>query len=92
MDSSPTQDRYLSDMHDYLSSLGVMNNISTLLSSSIFIIKIYIILQPEETRCTLADLEEGRIGKLRIHRSGRVTMLIGDAVFEVSGIHLHPLL
>ncbi|CAB3224808.1 unnamed protein product [Arctia plantaginis] len=39
--------------------------------------------KPPETRCRLPDLEEGRIGKLRIHRSGRVSLVIGDTMFEV---------
>ncbi|XP_050679589.1 DNA-directed RNA polymerase III subunit RPC4 [Leptidea sinapis] len=37
-----------------------------------------------ESRCRLSDLEEGRLGRLRVHRSGRVTMLLGNTVFEVS--------
>ncbi|XP_039760200.1 DNA-directed RNA polymerase III subunit RPC4 isoform X2 [Pararge aegeria] len=36
-----------------------------------------------DTRCRLSDLEEGRIGKLRVHRSGRVTLALGDTIFEV---------
>ncbi|CAH2221878.1 jg25057, partial [Pararge aegeria aegeria] len=35
-----------------------------------------------DTRCRLSDLEEGRIGKLRVHRSGRVTLALGDTIFE----------
>lgn len=38
-----------------------------------------------DNRCRLADLEEGRIGKLRVHRSGRVSLALGDTMFEVSG-------
>ncbi|XP_032522514.1 DNA-directed RNA polymerase III subunit RPC4 isoform X2 [Danaus plexippus] len=40
--------------------------------------------QETDSRCHLTDLEEGRIGKMRIHRSGRVTMALGDTIFEVS--------
>ncbi|CAG9568373.1 unnamed protein product [Danaus chrysippus] len=40
--------------------------------------------QETDNRCHLSDLEEGRIGKMRIHRSGRVTMALGDTIFEVS--------
>ncbi|XP_045779498.1 DNA-directed RNA polymerase III subunit RPC4 isoform X3 [Maniola jurtina] len=36
-----------------------------------------------DNRCRLADLEEGKIGKLRVHRSGRVTLALGDTIFEV---------
>ncbi|XP_047537344.1 DNA-directed RNA polymerase III subunit RPC4 isoform X2 [Vanessa atalanta] len=39
--------------------------------------------KPVDNRCRLTDLEEGKIGKLRVHRSGRVTLLLGDTVFEV---------
>ncbi|KAG6451306.1 DNA-directed RNA polymerase III subunit RPC4 [Manduca sexta] len=39
--------------------------------------------QPDN-RCRLADLEEGRIGKLLVHRSGRVSLALGDTIFEVS--------
>ncbi|XP_046972101.1 DNA-directed RNA polymerase III subunit RPC4 isoform X1 [Vanessa cardui] len=39
--------------------------------------------KPVDNRCRLKDLEEGKIGKLRVHRSGRVTLLLGDTVFEV---------
>lgn len=37
-----------------------------------------------ETKCRLADLEEGRIGKLLVHRSGRVSLKLGETLFEVS--------
>ncbi|XP_013147305.1 PREDICTED: DNA-directed RNA polymerase III subunit RPC4 [Papilio polytes] len=33
--------------------------------------------------CVLSGLQEGRVGKLQIRRSGRVTLLLGDTVFEV---------
>lgn len=36
-----------------------------------------------DNRCRLKDLEEGKIGNLRVHRSGRVTLVLGDTVFEV---------
>ncbi|XP_023953971.2 DNA-directed RNA polymerase III subunit RPC4 isoform X1 [Bicyclus anynana] len=36
-----------------------------------------------DNRCQLSDLEEGKIGKLRVHRSGRVTLCLGDTIFEV---------
>ncbi|XP_052756609.1 DNA-directed RNA polymerase III subunit RPC4 isoform X2 [Galleria mellonella] len=39
--------------------------------------------KPVDNRCRLADLEEGRIGKLRVHRSGRVSLALGDTIFEV---------
>ncbi|CAG5056861.1 unnamed protein product [Parnassius apollo] len=39
--------------------------------------------EPVDTKCRLADLEEGRIGKLQVRRSGRVTLTLGDTVFEV---------
>lgn len=39
---------------------------------------------PTDGRCRLSDLEEGRIGKLRVHASGRVTLALGDTIFEVS--------
>ncbi|XP_045504270.1 DNA-directed RNA polymerase III subunit RPC4 isoform X2 [Colias croceus] len=39
--------------------------------------------KPVDTRCHLSDLEEGRIGKLRVHRSGRVTLALGSTIFEV---------
>ncbi|XP_049885686.1 DNA-directed RNA polymerase III subunit RPC4-like isoform X2 [Pectinophora gossypiella] len=39
---------------------------------------------PADIRCRLKDLEEGQIGKLRIHHSGRVTMALGKTIFEVS--------
>ncbi|XP_022815515.1 DNA-directed RNA polymerase III subunit RPC4 isoform X2 [Spodoptera litura] len=39
--------------------------------------------KPVDNRCRLADLEEGRIGKLRVHRSGRVSLALGDTMFEV---------
>ncbi|XP_022123048.1 DNA-directed RNA polymerase III subunit RPC4 [Pieris rapae] len=39
---------------------------------------------PVDTKCRLSDLEEGRIGKLRVHRSGRVTLALGNTIFEVS--------
>ncbi|CAH0731323.1 unnamed protein product, partial [Brenthis ino] len=38
---------------------------------------------PTDNRCRLTDLEEGKIGTLRVHRSGRVTLALGDTVFEV---------
>ncbi|XP_050355050.1 DNA-directed RNA polymerase III subunit RPC4 isoform X2 [Nymphalis io] len=38
---------------------------------------------PVDNRCRLTDLEEGKIGKLRVHRSGRVSLLLGDSLFEV---------
>lgn len=38
---------------------------------------------PVDTSCRLADLEEGKIGKLRIHQSGRVSLKLGDTIFEV---------
>ncbi|KAI8437336.1 hypothetical protein MSG28_011682 [Choristoneura fumiferana] len=41
-----------------------------------------ILLQPADNRCRLADLEEGRIGSLRVHQSGRVTLALGDTIFE----------
>ncbi|XP_004925782.1 DNA-directed RNA polymerase III subunit RPC4 [Bombyx mori] len=40
--------------------------------------------QEEDNKCRLTDLEEGRIGKLQLHRSGRVTLALGETVFEVS--------
>ncbi|XP_028159503.1 DNA-directed RNA polymerase III subunit RPC4 isoform X2 [Ostrinia furnacalis] len=39
--------------------------------------------KPVDNRCRLENLEEGRIGKLRIHQSGRVTLALGDTIFEV---------
>ncbi|CAH0760493.1 unnamed protein product [Diatraea saccharalis] len=36
-----------------------------------------------DNKCRLADLEEGKIGKLQIHRSGRVRLVLGDTAFEV---------
>ncbi|XP_047034585.1 DNA-directed RNA polymerase III subunit RPC4 isoform X2 [Helicoverpa zea] len=39
--------------------------------------------KPVDNRCRLPDLEEGRIGKLLIHRSGRVSLALGDTMFEV---------
>ncbi|KAL4705202.1 hypothetical protein ACJJTC_000200 [Scirpophaga incertulas] len=39
---------------------------------------------PVFKKCRLADLEEGKIGKLRIHQSGRVTLALGNTIFEVS--------
>ncbi|CAH0678153.1 unnamed protein product [Spodoptera exigua] len=39
--------------------------------------------KPVDNRCRLADLEEGRIGKLQVHRSGRVSLSLGDTMFEV---------
>ncbi|XP_026739340.1 DNA-directed RNA polymerase III subunit RPC4 isoform X2 [Trichoplusia ni] len=39
--------------------------------------------KPVETKCRLADLEEGRIGKLLVHRSGRVSLKLGETLFEV---------
>ncbi|CAH2986041.1 unnamed protein product [Chilo suppressalis] len=39
--------------------------------------------KPVDNKCRLADLEEGKIGKLRVHRSGRVTLSLGDTIFEV---------
>ncbi|KAF9794921.1 hypothetical protein SFRURICE_005156 [Spodoptera frugiperda] len=42
-----------------------------------------LILLQVDNRCRLADLEEGRIGKLRVHRSGRVSLALGDTMFEV---------
>lgn len=39
--------------------------------------------KPVDNRCRLSDLEEGRIGKLRVHRSGRVSLALGDTMFEV---------
>lgn len=40
--------------------------------------------KPVDNKCLLSDLEEGRIGKLLIHRSGRVSLALGDTIFEVS--------
>ncbi|KAJ8709403.1 hypothetical protein PYW07_009229 [Mythimna separata] len=39
--------------------------------------------KPVDNRCRLGDLEEGRIGKLLVHRSGRVSLALGDTMFEV---------
>ncbi|CAH2054062.1 unnamed protein product, partial [Iphiclides podalirius] len=39
--------------------------------------------EPVDNKCRLSDLEEGRIGKLQVRRSGRVTLTLGDTVFEV---------
>ncbi|XP_047987257.1 DNA-directed RNA polymerase III subunit RPC4 isoform X2 [Leguminivora glycinivorella] len=39
---------------------------------------------PTDGRCRMSDLEEGRVGKLRVHASGRVTLALGDTIFEVS--------
>uniref|UniRef100_A0A2A4JRI3 DNA-directed RNA polymerase III subunit RPC4 n=1 Tax=Heliothis virescens TaxID=7102 RepID=A0A2A4JRI3_HELVI len=39
--------------------------------------------KPVDNRCRLSDLEEGRIGKLLVHRSGRVSLALGDTMFEV---------
>ncbi|XP_041983057.1 DNA-directed RNA polymerase III subunit RPC4 isoform X2 [Aricia agestis] len=39
--------------------------------------------KPVDNRCRLSELEEGRIGSLRVHRSGRVTLKLGDTLFEV---------
>ncbi|KAI8437338.1 hypothetical protein MSG28_011682, partial [Choristoneura fumiferana] len=41
-----------------------------------------LLLEPADNRCRLADLEEGRIGSLRVHQSGRVTLALGDTIFE----------
>ncbi|XP_045454473.1 DNA-directed RNA polymerase III subunit RPC4 isoform X2 [Melitaea cinxia] len=38
----------------------------------------------QDNRCRLKDLQEGRIGTMRVHRSGKVTMYIGDTLYEVS--------
>ncbi|KPJ15520.1 DNA-directed RNA polymerase III subunit RPC4 [Papilio machaon] len=49
-------------------------------------ILLFIILQPSdggEESCVLSGLQEGRIGRLQVRRSGRVTLLLGDTVFEV---------
>ncbi|KAI8437340.1 hypothetical protein MSG28_011682, partial [Choristoneura fumiferana] len=35
-----------------------------------------ILLQPADNRCRLADLEEGRIGSLRVHQSGREAVAV----------------
>lgn len=37
-----------------------------------------------ENKCNLSQLEEGRIAKMRIHQSGRVTFALGDTVFDVN--------
>ena len=34
---------------------------------------------------TLSSLPEGRLGKLRIHQSGKVTMQLGDHIFIIDG-------
>ncbi|CAH2095596.1 unnamed protein product [Euphydryas editha] len=39
--------------------------------------------KPVDNRCRLKDLDEGKIGKMRVHRSGRVTLMLGDTLFEV---------
>ncbi|XP_068619743.1 DNA-directed RNA polymerase III subunit RPC4 [Battus philenor] len=36
-----------------------------------------------DNRCRLSDLQEGRIGKLQVRRSGKVTLMLGDTMFEV---------
>ncbi|KPI97669.1 PREDICTED: DNA-directed RNA polymerase III subunit RPC4 [Papilio xuthus] len=36
-----------------------------------------------EESCVLSGLQEGRVGRLQVRRSGRVTLLLGDTVFEV---------
>ncbi|XP_048478094.1 DNA-directed RNA polymerase III subunit RPC4 isoform X2 [Plutella xylostella] len=40
--------------------------------------------KPDPDRCRLADLQEGRMGKLLIHRSGRVEIQLGDTMFDVA--------
>ncbi|XP_026332414.1 DNA-directed RNA polymerase III subunit RPC4, partial [Hyposmocoma kahamanoa] len=40
--------------------------------------------QAEETRCHLKQMGEGKIGKIRIHRSGRVTLVLGDNILDVN--------
>uniref|UniRef100_A0A1E1WQH3 DNA-directed RNA polymerase III subunit RPC4 n=1 Tax=Pectinophora gossypiella TaxID=13191 RepID=A0A1E1WQH3_PECGO len=37
-----------------------------------------------ENKCNLKQLEEGKIGKLLVHRSGKVTLMLGNTSFEVS--------
>lgn len=40
--------------------------------------------KPKDNRCRMKDLQEGKIGTMRVHRSGKVTMYIGDTLYEVS--------
>ncbi|KAJ2954917.1 hypothetical protein O0L34_g3244 [Tuta absoluta] len=39
---------------------------------------------PENNRCCLGQLAEGRVGKLQVRRSGRVTLRLGDTCLEVT--------
>lgn len=41
-------------------------------------------IKGDETKCKLLDLEEGLIGKIQIHKSGKVKMLLGDTAFDLS--------
>lgn len=38
-------------------------------------------------RCTLEDLPPGLMGKMLVYRSGVVKMKLGNALFDVSGLH-----
>lgn len=40
--------------------------------------------KPEPQRCTVRELEEGYIGKVMRYRSGKVKMILGNTVFDLS--------
>lgn len=39
--------------------------------------------KPETNFCTMANLEEGRIGRLVRYRSGRTKLFLGDSQFDI---------
>lgn len=39
---------------------------------------------PEQRCCSLKDIPEGLIGKLRVHKSGKVKLHLGDIILDVS--------
>ncbi|KAL5477374.1 hypothetical protein EMCRGX_G024164 [Ephydatia muelleri] len=41
-------------------------------------------LSPSAQTCSLKDIPEGLVGKLRVHRSGKVKLHLGDIVLDVS--------
>ncbi|KAK2161210.1 hypothetical protein LSH36_120g15049 [Paralvinella palmiformis] len=40
-------------------------------------------IRKRQEKCTLSDFHEGLIGKLRIHKSGRTTLKLGNTILEV---------
>lgn len=48
--------------------------------------------QDEQPRCNVKQMGEGKIGKIRIHRSGRVTIALADNVLDVSVVDPHILI